>query len=81
MLVSAGSNAGGQVCADVAGGTLSSGTHIQAWNCAASFNQQFSIIALPNTSFKTAQIFAFAGPQFCMDVSNSGTTPGTPVQI
>jgi hypothetical protein len=81
MLVNAGSNAGGPVCADVAGGNPGAGTHIQAWNCTGGFNQQFSINVLVNPSFPTASIYAFAGSQTCMDVAGSGTAMGTPVGV
>jgi hypothetical protein len=61
---------GGSVCADVAGGNLSTPTKVQAWQCLAGPNQQFE--------FYGSTIFALGG-QRCLDVWLGGTTPGTTV--
>jgi len=61
---------GGTVCADVNGGSLTSGTKVQAYNCSAGPNQQFQIIGYA--------IYTVGG-QRCLDVLDAGTAAGTKV--
>jgi hypothetical protein len=62
---------GGYQCADVRGGSITSGAPIQAWDCHAGPDQQYE--------FNNFTIYAVGG-QRCVDVQGAGTAAGTPVQ-
>ena len=61
---------GGLTCADVAGGSLTPGIKVQAWDCLAGPNQQFEFYG---------QTIYTVGGQRCLDVLGAGTAPGTRV--
>jgi hypothetical protein len=61
---------GGTICADVNGGSITSGTKVQAWECSAAPNQQYE--------FNGVTIYAL-GAQRCLDVYGAGTAAGTKV--
>ncbi len=83
---------GGSLCADVAGGNASSGTHVQVWKCYGGLNQQFSFLGSQvfigtggffQAGFPYApavEILAMGGAK-CLDAAGSGTSPGTTVGI
>ncbi len=66
-----GTTIGGYVCADVAGGSVTSGTKVQAWDCHAGPNQQYEL---------SGETIYTIGGQDCLDVAGAGTAPGTAVQ-
>ena len=61
---------GGYVCADVSGGSLTSPTKVQAWDCHAGPNQQIE--------FLNETIYTLGG-QRCLDVFAGGTAAGSKV--
>lgn len=61
---------GGYTCADVANGSLTAPTNVQAWDCLAGPNQQYEFYG---------NVIYMLGGQRCLDVFGAGTAPGTRV--
>jgi hypothetical protein len=76
---------GAQVCLDLTSGSTTNGNQIQTWNCNGRVNQSWTF-ASDGTVRWTGSADANGNYDKCLDIkadstTNSGTFPGTPVQI